>query len=91
MREAGLDALAVACPACFTQFDTGQLLLRPARSGRRGRLAGNGRPRGETPSIPVLHIAELTAYALGMDPEAMDLGSHKIRPRFLEAAPPGVR
>ena len=86
MREAGVEALAVACPACFTQFDTGQILVRRLEGAGAG-----GEPGAPALHVPVLHIAELTAYALGMDPGAMDLGSHKIRPRFLEAAPPGVR
>jgi heterodisulfide reductase subunit B len=66
MNEAGVQALSVACPACFTQFDTGQLLL--------SRKDGNRRV------IPVFHIAELVAYALGADPEAINLGAHKVKP-----------
>jgi heterodisulfide reductase subunit B len=55
----------VACPACFTQFDTGQLLLSRRSHGTR--------------DIPVFHIAEIVAYALGMEPGEMDLGRHKIK------------
>lgn len=65
MNEAGLDALVVACPTCFTQFDTGQMLLR-----RRNK---------ELRTFPVYHLAELAAYALGADPERLDLDTHKIK------------
>jgi heterodisulfide reductase subunit B len=72
MNEAGLEALAVACPACFTQFDTGQLLL--------------SRRLGERRTIPVFHIAELVAYALGAEPEAIQLSAHKIKTEAALAA-----
>jgi heterodisulfide reductase subunit B len=66
MNEAGVRAISVACPACFTQFDTGQLLLSRKDKNRR--------------VIPVFHIAELVAYALGADPEAINLSAHKVKP-----------
>lgn len=69
MNEAGINALAVTCPACFTQFDTGQALLK--RKNRNMR------------TIPVFHIAELAAYALGSDPGRLNLNTHKIKPHFL--------
>ena len=65
MNEAGLEALVVACPACFTQFDTGQLLI--------------ARRDGQRRTIPVFHIAELVAYALGAEPEEFQLSAHKIK------------
>jgi heterodisulfide reductase subunit B len=78
MNEAGLEALAVACPACFTQFDTGQLLL--------------SRRDGERRTIPVFHIAELVAYALGADATAIQLSVHKIKGEaVLSAAAPAGR
>jgi heterodisulfide reductase subunit B len=83
MREAGLDALAVACPACFTQFDTGQLLL--SRRAQGTRTAEDEPSFHETPvvderrAVPVFHIAELVAYALGMEPGEMDFGRHKVK------------
>ena len=64
MNEAGIDALAVPCPACFTQFDTGQMLLQ-----RKNKL-----PR----TFPVFHISELVAYALGSDVKSLNLEAHKI-------------
>ena len=30
--------------------------------------------------VPVFHIAELVAYALGADPEAINLAAHKVKP-----------
>ena len=70
MNEAEIDALAVTCPACFTQFDTGQSFLE-----RKKRLAR---------TFPVFHIAEIAAYALGLDPGQLDFGSHRISPRFFK-------
>ena len=72
MNEAGLDALAVACPTCFNQFDMGQVLLRRKDKGLR--------------TFPVYHIAEIVAYALGADIDRLDLQSHKIK-TDLRAAP----
>ena len=64
MNEAGIEALVVPCPTCFIQFDTGQMILN-----RRGKTLN---------TFPVLHIAELIAYALGAPPELLNLQSHKI-------------
>lgn len=64
MNETGIDALAVPCPACFTQFDTGQMLLQ-----RKNKL-----PR----TFPVFHISELVAYALGSDEKSLNLEAHRI-------------
>lgn len=64
MNEAGLDALALPCPTCFTQFDTGQALMK--------------RKNKELRTFPVYHIAELVAYALGSDPARLNLTAHKI-------------
>ena len=69
MNEAGLDALAVSCPSCFSQFDTGQMLLR--------------RKNKELNTFPVFHMAELVAYALGSDPASLDLKAHKIKSDLL--------
>lgn len=64
MNEAGIDALAVPCPACFTQFDTGQMLLQ-----RKNKLPH---------TFPVFHISELVAYALGSDVKSLNLEAHRI-------------
>jgi heterodisulfide reductase subunit B len=73
MNEAGLEALAIACPACFTQFDMGQLLLRRREPERR--------------VIPVFHIAELVAYALGAEAAALNLKGHKVDTTVLQTLP----
>jgi len=64
MNEAELDALAVPCPACFNQFDVGQALL--SRKDEIDR------------TIPVYHIAEVVAYALGADTQLLNLKSHRV-------------
>jgi heterodisulfide reductase subunit B len=64
MHEAGLNALAVTCPTCFSQFDGGQVLLR-----RRDK---------SLKSFPVFHIAELVAWALGCDSQNLNLRAHKV-------------
>jgi len=66
MNDAEIDALAVACPTCFTQFDTGQALLK--RKNKQMR------------TFPVFHIAELVAYAMGADENRLDLKTHKMKP-----------
>ncbi|MBI5015979.1 MAG: hypothetical protein HZB55_10895 [Deltaproteobacteria bacterium] len=70
MKQACLDALATACPTCFAQFDTGRARPRRKDTSRR--------------SIPVNHIAELVAYALGAEPERLDLKSHRTETPFAE-------
>ena len=64
MNEAKLDALIVACPTCFHQFDTGQLLLQ--RKDKSLRV------------FPVYHISEIVAYALGIDLDHLYLKVHRI-------------
>ncbi|KPJ88132.1 MAG: hypothetical protein AMS17_06490 [Spirochaetes bacterium DG_61] len=71
MNDAGIDALAVACPTCFNQFDSGQVLLRRIDKSVR--------------CFPVFHIAELVAYALGCEPQALNLRAHKIPISILDA------
>ncbi|TFG62700.1 MAG: CoB--CoM heterodisulfide reductase subunit B [Spirochaetales bacterium] len=64
MNDAGIEALAVPCPTCLNQFDMGQVMLKRAE---------------KTENIfPVYHIAELVAYALGADPQILNLSSHKV-------------
>jgi heterodisulfide reductase subunit B len=68
MNDAGIDGLVVTCPACFTQFDTGQALLKRKDKSRR--------------TFPVFHIAEIVAYALGSSSKRLDFISHRIKPCF---------
>ena len=71
MNDAEIDGLVVTCPACFTQFDTGQALLK--------------RKDQKMKTFPVFHIAEIVAYALGVPYERLDLKSHRIEPGFIKS------
>jgi heterodisulfide reductase subunit B len=65
MEEAGAQCLVVTCPACFDQFDLGQVEIN-----RRG---------GEKHALPVLHYFQLLALAQGEDPDKLALSRHKIK------------
>jgi heterodisulfide reductase subunit B len=65
MEAAGADAIVVTCPACFDQFDMGQVEMK--------------RKLGEEHRIPVLHYFQLLALAQGEDPEKLGLSKHKIK------------
>jgi heterodisulfide reductase subunit B len=72
MNDAGMDGLVLTCPACFTQFDTGQVML--TRKNRSMR------------TFPVFHIAEIVAFALGASPERLDFKSHRVKPAVIESS-----
>ncbi len=65
MTEAGAVCTVVACPACFEQFDLGQVELN--------------RKRGTKHQVPVLHYLQLLALAQGATAEQVGLGRHKIK------------
>ncbi len=65
MEAAGADCAVVACPACFEQFDLGQVELN--------------RKQGTKHAIPVLHYLQLLALAQGAGAEQVGLGRHKIK------------
>jgi heterodisulfide reductase subunit B len=65
MEAAGADCLVVTCPACFDQFDLGQVEMN-----RRFK---------ENHKVPVLHYFQLLALAQGEDPEKLGLSKHKIK------------
>ena len=69
MVRADAQAIAVACPACLAQFDMGQSLL--------------ARKDEALKPVPVYHIAELVAYALGADPKLLDGKRHRIEAPLL--------
>ena len=69
MQEAGCEALVLACPFCFEQFDLGQVLI----ARRTGREFG----------IPVLYITQVMGLAMGMTAEEMGLDLHRIEPKGL--------
>jgi heterodisulfide reductase subunit B len=59
----GADALVVACPSCFLQFDLNQATML-----RESKEAG----------VPVFYITELIALALGLAPESLGLDLHRV-------------
>lgn len=63
LTELGADAMVTGCPTCYSQFETGQMLLNRA---------------GEKLSIPVLYYSELLGLALGLEPEKLALDRHRI-------------
>jgi heterodisulfide reductase subunit B len=65
-RAAGADFLLVACPACFTQFDF--------RQDRLMRDAGTPEK-----ALPVVHVSELVAMALGTDPDEQTLKRRRVK------------
>jgi heterodisulfide reductase subunit B len=62
-QETEADALCVSCPACFIQFDHRQSMLAK---------------QGEPLSTPVLFISELLGLAMGITPDELRLGDHRV-------------
>ncbi len=67
IKNAGADCIAVLCPYCFLQFEIGQLKLQK---------------NNFEVSIPVLHLSEIIAMALGIDEIDNLLKQHKIKADF---------
>ncbi|NHI94983.1 MAG: 4Fe-4S dicluster domain-containing protein [Candidatus Lokiarchaeota archaeon] len=63
IQDAGADCIAVMCPNCFLQFETGQLKLQ------KNNVDVN---------LPVFHISELLANAMGLETTQNILKNHKI-------------
>ena len=66
---ANAEAIVVPCPSCLTQFDGGQVLM--------------GRKDPALKALPVYHIAELVAYALGADLKTLDGARHRVKAPLL--------
>jgi heterodisulfide reductase subunit B len=64
MKEAGADCVTVVCPACFEQFDLGQVEIK--------------RKFGTEHGLPVFHYCQLLAIAQGEDPGSLGLERHRI-------------
>ncbi|MDY6796260.1 MAG: heterodisulfide reductase-related iron-sulfur binding cluster [Actinomycetota bacterium] len=64
MEAAGAHCVVVTCPACFEQFDLGQVQINRARK--------------EKHALPVLHYFQLLALAQGREPGELALSRHKI-------------
>jgi heterodisulfide reductase subunit B len=67
VKGAGATVLTTACPFCYTQFDTGQL------------VASRSVPEIKENPVPVLYAIELLALALGKKIEDIDASAHKIK------------
>jgi len=59
----GADALTLVCPSCMMQYDNMQFLLQ------RG---------GEDLHLPVFYYPELLGLSLGLDPDELGLGRHRV-------------
>jgi len=64
MRKADADCIAVICPQCYNQFDTGQMMA--------------ARKTGLDFKIPVLFYLQLLGLAMGYSLEDMQYGSHRV-------------
>src|ERR1035437_8437865 len=64
--DADADCLVVPCPLCHLNLD----LQQPAASKVGGRELG----------LPVLHLPQLVGLALGLEPKALGMNKHVVRP-----------
>ena len=71
-KEAGVDAMATPCPLCHLNLDSYQ----PEIESRMGVKLG----------IPILHIPQLVAMALGVPKSELKLETHIVRPTGALAA-----
>ncbi|MFQ5480434.1 MAG: CoB--CoM heterodisulfide reductase iron-sulfur subunit B family protein [Thermodesulfobacteriota bacterium] len=63
LKKIGADAMVVCCPSCFQQFDNNQYLMIR---------------EGERIYTPVIYFTELLGLALGMTPEELGMGGHRV-------------
>jgi heterodisulfide reductase subunit B len=64
MKKHRIEAVAVACPSCFSQFDRGQMMLE--------------RRHHDGFAVPTLFISQFLGLALGLDRKNLGLGDHRI-------------
>ncbi len=67
--EEEVDALIAVCPACTTQYDRKEKII--------------SRKSGKDLDIPVLYLAEIMAYALGVDLQDLSLKNRSVKPNKL--------
>jgi len=72
ISSAGAQCIAVLCPFCQMQFDTGQLMIK--------------RKFGEDYGIPVLSLLQLIGLAMHIDPDQLGLNLHRTSTAPLLAA-----
>ncbi|MGD9140917.1 MAG: CoB--CoM heterodisulfide reductase iron-sulfur subunit B family protein [bacterium] len=65
MKEAGAQAIVLACPFCFEQFDVGQTLLE--------------RKTGRKYGLPVFYLSQLLCLAMGGTASELGLDMHKVK------------
>ena len=71
-QQAGADAMVTPCPLCHLNLDAYQ----PDIESRVGRKL----------QMPILHITQLVALALGVSQDALRLETHIVRPEALLAS-----
>lgn len=64
MKASGADCVVTVCPACFEQFDLGQVEMK--------------RKLGKDHKLPAFHYCQLLAIAQGEDPDKLGLDRHRI-------------
>ena len=65
MQEAGVDAIVNVCPFCHLQFDVGQAEIKDKF--------------GDEFNIPVLHLAQLFGFAMGLSKEELTTDVHMTK------------
>jgi len=66
-QDSNADCLVVPCPLCHLNLD----LQQPVAAGAVGRSDLN---------MPVLHLPQLVGLALGLDPKALGMNKHVVKP-----------
>lgn len=66
-QDASADCLVVPCPLCHLNLD----LQQPVAAGAVGRSDLN---------MPVLHLPQLVGLALGLEPKALGMNKHVVKP-----------
>jgi len=64
LKSRGIDAIVVACPACFKQFDSQQFMMQR---------------KGEEFNIPVFFISELIGIAFNIPAKELGIDLHRVK------------
>lgn len=65
-RKAGADAIVTPCPLCHLNMDAYQPEIE--------------KQMGETLGLPILHVPQIVALALGKTPQEIGMNTHIVRP-----------
>ena len=71
INDAGVDVMGVICPSCFDSFDVGQIRVT--------------KKYGLDFKVPPVYFFQLLALAQGLEPAAVGLDKHKLKPEELFA------